>query len=67
MADRLQKAPSPDMLELAHTATARAYVPYSRFAVGAVVASESGALYAGCNVENAAFPQGSRAEAASGC
>ena len=42
---------------------ARAYAPYSRFAVGAVVRGESGALYAGCNVENAAFPQGSCAEA----
>ena len=28
-----------------------------------VVRGESGALYAGCNVENAAFPQGSCAEA----
>ena len=42
---------------------ARAYAPYSRFAVGAVVRGESGALYAGCNVENAAFPLGSCAEA----
>jgi cytidine deaminase len=63
MADPSQRAPSPDMLELARAAMARAYAPYSRFAVGAVVRGESGALYAGCNVENAAFPQGSCAEA----
>jgi cytidine deaminase len=63
MADPSQRAPSPDMLELARAAMARAYAPYSRFAVGAVVRGESGALYAGCNVENAAFPQGCCAEA----
>ena len=51
------------MLEPARAAMARAYAPYSRFPVGAVVRGESGALYAGCNVENAAFPLGSCAEA----
>lgn len=51
------------MLELARDAMARAYAPYSRFAVGAVVRGASGRLYAGCNVENAAYPQGCCAEA----
>ena len=41
---------------------ARAYAPYSKFAVGAVVRSASGALYTGANVENAAYPQGWCAE-----
>ena len=41
----------------------RAYAPYSKFAVGAVVRSSSGALYTGANVENAAYPQGWCAEA----
>src|SRR5580692_1300611 len=63
MADSPPGAPSPDMLALARAAMARAYAPYSHFAVGAVVRGESGALYAGCNVENAAFPQGNCAEA----
>jgi cytidine deaminase len=63
VADPAQPPPSPDMLELARAAMARAYAPYSRFPVGAVVRGESGALYAGCNVENAAFPLGSCAEA----
>jgi cytidine deaminase len=51
------------MREMAHAAIARAYAPYSRFPVGAAVRGESGALYAGCNVENAAFPLGSCAKA----
>ena len=63
MADLSQRAPSADMLELARAAMARAYAPYSGYCVGAAVRGESGALYPGCNVENAAFPLGSCAEA----
>jgi len=40
----------------------RAYAPYSRYLVGAAVRTASGAVHAGCNVENAAYPQGSCAE-----
>ncbi len=40
-----------------------AYAPYSKFKVGAAVRSASGAIYAGCNVENAAYPEGTCAEA----
>ena len=63
MADSAPGASSADMLEMARVGMARAYAPYSRFPVGAAVRGESGALYAGCNVENAAFPLGSCAEA----
>jgi cytidine deaminase len=34
----------------------RAYVPYSSFAVGAAVLTASGAIFAGGNIENAAYP-----------
>ncbi|MDV4145297.1 cytidine deaminase [Shimia sp. FJ5] len=40
-----------------------AYAPYSDFQVGAAIRSESGAVFAGCNVENVAYPQGTCAEA----
>ncbi len=40
-----------------------AHAPYSDFQVGAAIATESGAIYAGCNVENVAYPQGTCAEA----
>ena len=41
-----------------------AYAPYSGFHVGAAVRGQSGAIHAGCNVENAAYPEGICAEAA---
>jgi cytidine deaminase len=52
-----------DMIALARAAMDKAHAPYSRFKVGACVRAASGKLYAGCNVENAAYPQGQCAEA----
>ena len=40
-----------------------AYAPYSNFKVGAAIRSASGAVFAGCNVENVAYPEGTCAEA----
>lgn len=51
------------LFDAARAAREQAYAPYSRFAVGAAVLDEDGRIHAGCNVENAAYPQGSCAEA----
>jgi len=32
-----------------------AYVPYSKFKVGAAVITEDGTIYTGCNIENASY------------
>ncbi|MDR3471432.1 MAG: cytidine deaminase [Devosia sp.] len=47
----------------AERARARAYAPYSRFSVGAAILADDGNIYAGCNIENAAYPIGNCAEA----
>jgi cytidine deaminase len=45
--------PDRELVEKAQEASARAYAPYSLFAVGAAVRSKSGAIYAAANLENA--------------
>lgn len=49
--------------QAALAAQQRAYAPYSKFLVGAAVLDAAGEIHAGCNVENAAYPQGVCAEA----
>lgn len=51
------------LLKTALAVRENAWVPYSRFKVGAAIRGASGAIYAGCNVENVAYPQGTCAEA----
>jgi cytidine deaminase len=46
----------------AQAARSKAHAPYSRYVVGAAVLDENGQVHAGCNVENAAYPQGWCAE-----
>lgn len=43
------------LLAQAERIAATAYAPYSRFRVGAVVVLPDGSIFAGCNVENAAY------------
>lgn len=44
------------LVEKAIVAARNAYAPYSNYQVGAALYASSGAVYSGCNVENAAYP-----------
>jgi cytidine deaminase len=52
-----------ELFKAAKAIQAKAYAPYSRFKVGAAIATDTGKVFTGCNVENAAYPVGSCAEA----
>ena len=52
-----------DLFVAARDAMKKAYAPYSNFSVGASIRANNGKVYSGCNVENAAYPQGCCAEA----
>ena len=51
------------LIELSYDMMLNAYAPYSNFSVGAAILSENDKLFGGCNVENAAYPEGTCAEA----
>ena len=59
--------PDEDVWRSLHTAAVeamhRAYAPYSHFPVGAAALVDDGRIVTGCNVENAAYPVGTCAEA----
>ncbi len=50
------------LMEEAKVAITKAYVPYSRFKVGAALLTVDGKVYHGCNIENAAYSMTNCAE-----
>lgn len=50
------------LFNLALQTAQKAYNPYSKFAVGAVILADDGNFYVGCNVENISYPVGTCAE-----
>lgn len=58
MTDDAQK-----LIDAAKAVRPNAHAPYSGYRVGAALLDDTGAIHAGCNVENAAFPEGICAEA----
>src|SRR5690606_33904167 len=51
------------LFDAALLARSNAHAPYSDFRVGAALRCPDGRVFAGCNVENAAYPEGTCAEA----
>ena len=52
----------PELIQLAMAIRERAYAPYSRYRVGAAVLTDSGLIFEGVNIENAAYPSSMCAE-----
>jgi len=50
------------LIEEAKEARDNAHAPYSNYFVGAAIVDDQGAVHVGCNVENAAYPEGNCAE-----
>ena len=50
------------LIEAAKEAREHAHAPYSNYFVGAAIVDDNGDVHTGCNVENAAYPQGNCAE-----
>ena len=53
-----------DLINAAKDARLNAYSRYSGYSVGAAIVDDNGRMHVGCNVENAAYPLGTCAEAA---
>ena len=56
------KSDDDALIEAAKAVRARAHAPYSHYFVGSAVLDEKGRIHSGCNVENAAYPEGICAE-----
>jgi cytidine deaminase len=46
---------SETLIQAAVAGREKAYAPYSHFKVGAAIATKSGDIYSGCNIENASY------------
>ena len=57
-----KKIDESKLIELALEARDKAYTPYSHFNVGAALLTNSGKVYTGCNIENAAYTPSNCAE-----
>ena len=55
--------PESTHLSILQNAMKNAYAPYSNYSVSALIITDSGQQYVGCNVENASYPEGLCAEA----
>ena len=51
------------LIDAAKEVRPNAHAPYSGYMVGSALIDETGTMHTGCNVENAAFPEGTCAEA----
>ena len=53
---KLDQEKKMDLVRIANQVRKWAYAPYSKYQVGAAVLTESGRVYDGVNIENAAYP-----------
>jgi len=53
----LTQTEKQSLIDLANVARRHAYVPYSKYRVGAAVKTKSGKIFTGVNVENASYPE----------
>ena len=53
---KLEQEQKIDLVKIANQVRKWAYTPYSKYTVGAAVLTDSGRIYDGVNIENAAYP-----------